>query len=162
MANHTDSSYCGLYCGACDVMHLYNKSREQNRDARWEELPARMQAHLPVTKGTPIVCRGCKSDVVFGGCAKCPIRGCARKKDVEHCTLCEKYPCLRFKIMKLVWSVGGFYRKLPHLLDMFGNMKKIQQNGLNHWLAHQRQEWKCPGCKENLTWYTKDDHRCSS
>jgi hypothetical protein len=153
-------SYCGLYCGACDVMHQYRKGLENGKAAQWEDLPPTLQRHLPVPASTPVVCHGCKSDIVFGGCAKCVIRNCARIKGVENCAACRRFPCLRFRLQRWVWKFGGFYRRLPHLLTADPNLKEIQAHGQARWLESQQARWTCSHCGSRLTWHTKVTHNC--
>ena len=158
MPDHDPGSYCGLYCGACDVQAVHRRALAEGRTARWEELPLTMQRHLPVPKDTPVVCHGCRSDTVFGGCAKCPIRKCARARgNIGSCPECSRFPCLKLRV---VWLVGGFYRRLPHLKATGPNLKRLWRVGTSRWLEEQRQEWTCSHCRTPLTWYTKETHRC--
>lgn len=155
-------SYCGLYCGACDIMHQFKKGQQTGTSPRWEDLPSAMQKHLPVPKDAPIVCYGCKSDDVFYGCSKCPIRACARgRANIDNCTECEKYPCLKFRVRAFILRFLGGYKKLPHLLVVNSNLKEIENYGMVNWLKNQQQEWSCTRCHAELTWYTKDNHQCS-
>ena len=161
MPDHDPGSYCGLYCGACDVQAVHRRALAEGRTARWEELPLTMQRHLPVPKDTPVVCYGCRSDTVFGGCAKCPIRKCARARgNIGSCPECSRFPCLKLRVVWLVWLVGGFYRRLPHLKATGPNLKRLWRVGTSRWLEEQRQEWTCSHCRTPLTWYTKESHRC--
>ncbi len=157
---HYDS-YCGLYCGACDILHHYKNSLESGKPPEWRNLPATMQKHLPVPKNSPIECYGCKSDSVFHGCKKCPMRNCAMAKEgIENCTECSKYPCLKFRLWKLFIRLGGFYKKLPHLQELNSNLKEIQTIGLKGWTEKQKTFWTCSKCSSELTWYSKEGHRC--
>lgn len=161
MPDFQEGSYCGIYCGACDIMHLFKQGQEHGITPGWEDLPAAMQDHLPVPKDSPIVCYGCHSDVVFAGCRTCPLRRCARQKpDIDNCTECSKFPCFRFRIWKWVLRLRGLFNKLPHLRTVDSNLYEIQNDGFPNWLEHQKQEWTCAHCHAPLTWYTKDTHRC--
>lgn len=161
MLHHDPGSYCGLYCGACDVQIVHRRALNEERTARWDELPTTMQRHLPVPKDTPVVCHGCRTDTVFGGCAKCPIRKCARgRENIGSCTECPRFPCLKLRVVRLVWRVGGYYRRLPHLDATGANLQRLRCVGTTRWLDEQRQEWTCPQCGAPLSWYTKESHRC--
>ena len=73
-------TYCGLYCGACDIMAAFKKSTVENTKPQWEDLPVEFRKNIPAGKAADIICYGCKSDTVFIGCSKCLIRKCAKKK----------------------------------------------------------------------------------
>ena len=71
---HCDS-YCGLYCGACDMWVAYRRAQERGTDASWDGVQFPLKRHFATA---PVICHGCKGDVVFRGCRACPIRACAR------------------------------------------------------------------------------------
>jgi hypothetical protein len=128
-------TYCGLYCGACDILLAYKKGKEQNIIPQWSDLPAPIR-NIPPAE---IICYGCKSETVFTGCSKCPIRKCARKhKEIESCLDCQKYPCLIHKIVKIVKIIRRFEKKLPHLKIIPRNLTTIQQKGIHAWLEEQK------------------------
>jgi hypothetical protein len=56
--------------------------------------------------------------------------------------------------------LGGFYKKLPHLLTVDRNLKEIENVGVSDWLARQEKEWHCTACHTKLSWYTKESHQC--
>ena len=152
-------SYCGLYCGACDIMAIFQRSVKENWVPTWEDLPTKMCENLTFIKKQDIKCYGCKTDNVFGGCAKCLIRKCAReKKKVMVCLECDKYPCLRFRIFSLVR--GFMKKKLPHLTSVASNQEYIGEYGMINWLIEQENQWSCPQCGAGFTWYMKKCHSC--
>jgi len=147
--------YCGLYCGGCDIYRLSEKARQTGVKTEWREMPERFRK---VIKEADIVCHGCKSDTLFAGCKACPMITCAKKKGVENCGLCAKYPCFYFKIMGLVVHWRKLDKKLPHVKARKPNLEYIRKNGLDAFLSGQEQAWKCPGCGARLTWYLE---KCS-
>ena len=152
-------TFCGLYCGACDLMAAFRKGVEAGKPAAWEDLPLSYRKKLPTVQGLDIVCYGCKSDTVYAGCSKCPVRKCAKETmKVAFCQECRKYPCVRFRALNLFqWLLR---KRLPHLKTVKPNRDFIKKNGTDAWLAQQESEWKCPRCKTPLTWYKKTCSRC--
>jgi hypothetical protein len=159
MEQYQYDTYCGLYCGACDVMATFKKSIENNRKPTWNELPSEMRKYNPSGKIDDIKCYGCKTDIVFEGCSKCPIRKCAKEKmNVTVCFDCSKFPCFRFRIFSLArWFMKN---KLPHLKTIPKNRTMIQEKGITEWLVQQEATWKCPQCNSSFTWYMKVCNTC--
>jgi hypothetical protein len=144
--------YCGLYCGACDIFRLSEKARQIGVKAQWQEMPEQFKK---VIKEADIVCHGCKSDTVFAGCKACPIITCAKKRGVESCALCRKYPCFTIKAMHIVVRLRKLDKKLPHLTVRKPNLEFIRKNGLIRFLSEQEEAWKCPQCGSQFSWYKK-------
>ncbi|MCJ7526440.1 MAG: DUF3795 domain-containing protein [Candidatus Aminicenantes bacterium] len=142
--------YCGLYCGGCDIYRLSEKAKQTGVKAKWEEMPEQFKK---VIKEADLVCHGCQSDTVFAGCRICPILKCAKRKGVENCALCAKYPCFLIKMMHIVVRLRKLDKKLPHTAARKPNLEFIRQNGLEKFLSEQELAWKCPQCGARLTWY---------
>ena len=154
-------TYCGLYCGACDIMSAFKRANERNDKAKWEDIPPELTKNIPTPKADAIICYGCKSDTVFVNCSKCPIRKCARTKmQVETCFQCTKFPCARFRIYSVVKKL--MQRRLPHLRSIAANRTCIQDKGIPAWLSEQEAQWKCPKCGTAFTWYGKVCTSCGS
>lgn len=151
-------SYCGLYCGACDILTAYKNGLEQQRPPQWNDLPAPIRRNIPAA---PIRCHGCKTETVFQGCAKCPIRKCAKKQTgIESCLDCRKYPCMLHKIAKIVIAVQRLEKKLPHLKCKPGNLAVIKEKGMQTWLQEQQRLWECPECHASFSWYQTECAKC--
>ena len=39
-------SYCGLYCGACEIIKAYQKELAIGAKARWEDLPEQFRKYI--------------------------------------------------------------------------------------------------------------------
>lgn len=152
-------SYCGLYCGACDILQTYKRHRARGTTPHWDELPEPLRKHVPHGE---IECHGCKSDTVFIGCQKCPYKACARKKQVESCRTCDKYPCLIHHIANIVKKLQRLERKLPHLQGIPENLATIEQVGTEAWLTQQERRWTCPQCGAAATWYQSRCVQCGN
>jgi hypothetical protein len=153
-------SYCGLYCGACDILQTYQQGLQAQRTPTWSELPEPFRKQLP-TQNAEIRCHGCKSDTVFRGCALCPLRSCARKKgNVELCVDCADYPCLRTRLMGLITWMLSLERKLPHQRSRHSNRERIRCAGMTEWLAEQDRQWRCPQCETRFSWYRATCSKC--
>jgi hypothetical protein len=152
-------TYCGLYCGACDIMNAFRDAAESKRQPQWDDIPAQLRNHIPVSKTTEIKCFGCKTDTVFGGCSKCPVRKCAKEKmQADFCFECPKYPCFRFRIFSVIRKL--IQKRLPHIKSAYKNQVMIQEKGIHAWLAEQEALWKCPQCNTHFTWYMKSCRQC--
>jgi hypothetical protein len=156
MTTFTPDSYCGLYCGACDILNLHRASLETGTPAKWEDLPLRFRKHLHQAE---VACQGCKSEVLFEGCKRCAIRICASGKSVEACVECPEYPCPEVKKMK-GYVAGGLKDLLPHTKAMFRDMEAIRVNGIEHWKQEQAERWRCPACGTPFTWYQETCAKC--
>jgi hypothetical protein len=156
-------SYCGLYCGACDILSAYKKGLESGTLPQWNDLPSEFK-NLPFNaRKAEIKCLGCKTDTVFVGCSKCIIRSCAKEKTgIETCMDCNRYPCWRVKLTAFVRKILNLESKLPHLKDITHNTEVIRKIGLQFWLEEQNRKWQCPNCGKRLSWYRASCSDCNS
>jgi hypothetical protein len=84
-------AYCGLVCTDCDA-YLATKANDEKKVA--EIVKTWSKEYNTEVKSDDVWCDGC----LVGGkkcahCAKCDIRACAIKEDVENCAHCVDYPC---------------------------------------------------------------------
>jgi hypothetical protein len=159
MDNYTYDSYCGIYCGACDIMMSYKTGNECRLASFWNERTVktfqkktgiRYDENIPFT----YKCNGCKSDTLFVNCAVCEIRKCAVNSTIEHCIDCNKYPC------KLIIESRKVEPLLPHFRNNHSNMESIRNVGITQWLSEQERKWRCPDCKTGFSWYTRKCRNC--
>lgn len=144
MSNYKYDTYCGLYCGACDVLMAYKNGYQD-----------KIAPHLNV-EPSQIKCHGCKTDTLFINCKNCKIRNCAINRNMEHCIDCDDFPC------NLYNGLQDFSNqfKLPHLKIISKNLMTIKNIGVNQWLSEQDKQWKCPECQTNFSWYTANCTNC--
>ena len=149
-------SYCGLYCGACEVLNLYRDGLEQGKIASWTDLPRALKEVIPPS---PILCTGCKTGLVSHGCRECVIRTCAREKKVEACVLCSEYPC-RLVADRKTYISENLEDILPHIKVKFSQAERIREAGYETWCEEQAQRWRCPSCGASFTWYQESCKKC--
>jgi hypothetical protein len=154
MEGFIPDSFCGLFCGACDIMHAYRSNGEQGREARWEDLPAPLRENIAKAE---VKCHGCRSDTVFAGCRGCRIRQCAREKSVTACVECKDFPCAT--VGDMTSRLPSLQHKLPHTRDIFGDCETAKEIGLESWRKKQRSRWRCSSCGALFTWYQE---RCGT
>ena len=143
MSDFNYDTYCGLYCGACSILKAYQSGIKDPFACMFSE-----------ELGMELKCHGCKSENLFGNCAKCTIRPCATARGVEHCVDCPDYPC---QILK---SMGFAVEKLPHWSTAAANVETIKKKGVEKWLEEQAAQWKCPDCQTDYTWYGTHCSNC--
>jgi len=132
-------TYCGLYCGACEVL-IANKNGEVEKLAKaWNMKPKELRCH------------GCKTETTASFCATCDVKKCAENK-VEFCFQCNEYPCARLVEFK--------NDKYPHHSVVLKNLNSIRDKGINKWLEEQETRWSCPGCGTKFSWYDKVCKKC--
>lgn len=153
-------SYCGIYCGACDIIQAYKTGKKHKISSFWSEENIR-KYHSAMGNdisghSCAIHCHGCKSDSLFINCSFCKIRECAINKKLEHCIDCSDYPC------SLLGDRQQAQIVLPHLKKNHPNMESIRNNGTEKWLAEQKIKWQCPKCKEEFSWYSTRCNHCGA
>ncbi|MFC1999965.1 DUF3795 domain-containing protein [Chloroflexota bacterium] len=143
-------TYCGLYCGACEIMAA-NTDEDKNRiinmwsSETWEATPEQLS------------CRGCKTDHPFIYCANCAMRQCARSKGVEVCIQCGEFPCVYYEQGR---TAVEQIPNLKHMKAIIKNLRQIRDHGVEHWLANEKSKWECPQCKAPFTWYMEECRFC--
>lgn len=152
-------SYCGIYCGACDIMVAYQTGRRTAFASFWKESTVKaIQQTLGLryddSRPFELACNGCKTDSLFVNCRICKIRTCAAGKRLDHCADCGDYPCGLFS----EWLKMKLF--LPHLKQVPGNMEYIKKHGVNRWLSEQEKKWKCPVCQTGFAWYSSTCENC--
>lgn len=152
-------SYCGIYCGACDIHQACRTGHKDYFASFWTEPVLRaLQKTLGNTELTSealqIRCHGCKSDTVFINCTTCRIRSCAIERKIEHCIDCKEYPCPTHTEMR---KISGL---LPHVTNNHPNLETIKKKGVQQWLAEQEKRWKCPDCQTSIAWYSGSCRAC--
>jgi len=143
MSDYNYDTYCGLYCGACSILKAYQSGIKDPFACMFSD-----------ELGMELKCHGCKTDDLFGNCARCIIRPCAKEKGVEHCIDCTEYPCQILKTM------GFAVDKLPHWSMAAANVETIKNKGAERWLEEQAAQWKCPDCQTDYTWYGTHCSNC--
>ncbi len=129
---------CGLFCGACGV---YIATRDGN-----EELKAIMTTTYG-KKPEETVCLGCMQPdppkKLFGYCAECNIRGCAKSKGYYSCHQCDEFPCS---------TIEGF---------PFGPGRKIMKDSIPKWRDKVAEHGEEEG---GIEWARQEcgRYRCSS
>lgn len=151
MSDYNYDSYCGMYCGACSIMKAYQTGVKDPFAEFW------------IRSGAELKCHGCKSEEVFegcaefGGCSTCVMRACAREKGVERCLTCPEFPCASYKPSAASKMVT---EKLPHLNTIGLNIMTILSTGIDAFLKEQEEQWKCPDCQIEYTWYATHCSKC--
>lgn len=139
MAGAALDGYCGLWCGACEIVKAEREGTQQGIAGVFGVEPSEIH------------CRGCRSEDVFAGCAKCPMRACASKRGVEFCVECADFPCAEYD---RIVSLG---EKLPpHFMITMKNLSEIREKGADEWRWLQSERWACPSCGSSFSWYAEE------
>jgi len=154
-------SYCGIYCGACDIMISYQSGKKSRLGSFWNESAVKklhrgLGLDYDNTRPFELKCNGCKTGTLFVNCRVCSIRKCAIDKKIRHCIDCGEYPC------KTISESDKMSFFLPHLKCKHANMEKIKNDGVNRWLSEQNKRWKCPECSRNFSWYSAKCGGCGA
>jgi DNA mismatch repair ATPase MutS len=150
-------SYCGLYCGACEILNAFLRQLNSGIEAQWEQLPKEISTHIAKDE---IKCYGCKSDIVFAGCSKCKIRECAKQNSIDYCYECNRYPCTNISDMQT--NLKQMENAMPHTKAIISNMEIIKKIGKRKWIESQELYWKCSHCGTSTTWYQRECFDCGN
>lgn len=143
-------TYCGIYCGACEIINAQTVEDKNRVIDLFKSKTSNWQATLD-----QMHCRGCKTDDSFINCRNCPILACAQQQNVEFCFECPEYPCAHHERFKRASD-----QALKHLRFNKLNLEYIRKHGVEKWLAEQDASWRCPDCGERFTWYSETCRKC--
>lgn len=102
-------------------------------------------------------CAGCLADSeqIMGYCLRCRIRLCEERNSSEftYCFECPQYPCIKIK------KIDKRYTK-SYRLSLMDNLNSIQRSGIEDFLTHENEKWKCGNCGEILCVHKKACPHC--
>ena len=117
MINKRYDAYCGLYCGACEILLANELGRIKEKVQEWN------------MKLNDVKCFGCKTEQNSIYCVDCYFKKCAESKKIEFCFQCNEYPCTKLLEFK--------NDKFPHHSVVLKNLNKIKELGCKYWLKNQ-------------------------
>jgi hypothetical protein len=121
------AAVCGLYCDACSI--FIGSHEDPDRLAAFA---SRMgwsveQAH----------CDGCRSQKRTPYCEACTLYACAERRGHTFCGECAEYPCE---------ALDRFKNERPHRLEIYENLARIRETGVDTWLTEVKRRYSCSGC----------------
>jgi hypothetical protein len=121
------AAVCGLYCEACSI---FLASRDD--PARLAALAGRMGWTVEET-----YCEGCRADRRTVYCRTCAFVPCTAEKGVEFCGECARFPCA---------PLVAFRDALPHRIEIFANLTRLREVGVEAWMEEVAQRYECGSC----------------
>ncbi|HEX9135843.1 MAG TPA: DUF3795 domain-containing protein, partial [Nitrospirota bacterium] len=90
-------AYCGLTCQTCPI-YLATRQEKKEEQARMRaEIIKLCKDHYGIIYKLEDItdCDGCQTEGerLFSSSKNCPIRKCARDKELENCAYCTEYAC---------------------------------------------------------------------
>jgi hypothetical protein len=137
MADMTQVTYCGLYCGLCAQRNRIPQRAERLRESMHKEGWHQWGNAFPgfqefwsflnrlAESESRCSCRGGMCGPPF-----CGIRKCAQQKGIEVCPFCNEYPCDR------ILGVAKGY------VTMLADGKRMKATGIEAWIAEQEERRK--------------------
>jgi hypothetical protein len=105
-----------------------------------------------------IRCAGClgPEEEIWRNCRKCGIRACLKEKGFRFCYECAKLDegCEHYDRLKKRCS--------ERREDAREALRRIQIGETETWLQEQDAKWRCPTCKNSVSWYEETCHHCGS
>lgn len=88
----------------------------------------------------------------------CKIRSCCfDERNLDFCIDCEDFPCnLTEKLKNSYFNQDKFqYRH-----EIYDNLEKIKEIGVQSWVQEQQDRFKCPQCGGLILWYKYQCNEC--
>jgi hypothetical protein len=132
---------CGLYCGACGI---YISTRDENEE---------LKAIMATTYGAnpeETECLGCMQPdppkKLFGYCAACNIRSCAKSKGYYSCHQCEEFPCSMIEGFPLEPARRIMKDSIPKWRGKV--VEHGEEEGDFEWARQECARYRCSSCGE--------------
>ena len=124
---------CGINCGACIAFFGYTMGGKERKHG---------------------ACIGCRNRASLCAFIKKGCKALANKEPVEFCFECSDFPCERLERIEKTYT-----RKYG--LSLIGNLKYIQEKGMDAFLEREKEKWKCPTCGGVICVHTKQCYTCN-
>ena len=132
-------TYCGIYCGACDV---YNNNVADSARTLMRILDSygytfsgvpeigesypdfkKVLAYIAERFEPGVTCKcGCEN-----GLPDCPIRACAQSRGIETCAFCVDFPCNKLRVLEEPYGIIAELTKQKELgLQAWANKMQIR------------------------------------
>jgi hypothetical protein len=49
-----------------------------------------------------------------------------------------------------------------HHAELLHNLRNIRKMGIKDWTKHEQERWKCPECRNSISWYDKACSNCGA
>ncbi len=105
-------AYCGLVCSSCPILLATDKGSEEK--TRVAELVKRQYGRECTAED--VNCDGCLTDGprIWKLCSTCPIRKCAKPRNIKNCAYCTEYPCE---------TLTTFFKESPEAKETLGKTR---------------------------------------
>lgn len=121
---------CGMNCGTCVAYFGYAMEGKKRKH----------------------ICLGCRSRASL--CAfiqkECPKLAASR---IEYCFECGDYPCTNLR------TLDNRYRN-KYGMSMIENLSYVEENGIEKFLKHEQERWKCHSCGGVICVHNKICYTC--
>jgi len=91
------TAYCGLACQTCPIYLATRQDNEEERARMRVEIVKLCKVHYGINYNVDDItdCDGChaEGERMFSASKNCPIRKCARGRELENCAYCTLYAC---------------------------------------------------------------------
>lgn len=123
---------CGMNCGVCKAYLAYSRG-------------------VPKKRGSVTHCLGClprnKNCFIKRGCKK------LSENSIRFCFQCNTMPCSNLD------RVDRRYRE-HYGISLVGNLREIEENGLEAFLKSQEAKYKCPECGDVISVHDRKCYLC--
>lgn len=136
---------CGLYCGVCSIYIAHRDNNIKFKDRL-------VNLYKPLIESIDdIQCTGCLSKgIIFSYCQSCPIKSCAKEKDLEGCYQCGDWPCKLIKRFPIPVGKKVIMRAIPQWREL----------GTEKWVKDEVNRYHCPDCGNPLFRGAKRCNNC--
>ena len=96
-------------------------------------------------------CDGCRAERRTPYCHACTFRTCAAERGLDFCGECSDFPCEQ---------LGEFQRERPHRAELYGDLDRITEAGVEAWMTEVRRRYTCPECATLNSAYDLKCRKC--
>ena len=133
MSENNLAAPCGIYCGTCRSYLIKKKNLFKEKNRKQGCLGCRIR-----NKNCTFIKKDCP-----------PIR----KNEIEYCYECVKFPCDNLK------KIDNIYLN-RYNVSPIGNLKRLQEVGLEVWLKEKETLYKCPKCGGEISVHDAECFDC--